>query len=85
MYLFVLVIAEKIFDDKTNIHDLASSIRELVIEFCLCREHTKHTIQRTGRQPPKAERPTEQTDAHHTILAPHTTATKNNKRRARAK
>ena len=38
--------AEKIFDHKTNIHDLASSTRELVIEFCLCKEHTKHTTQR---------------------------------------
>jgi len=64
---------------------MASSIRVFVIEFCLYREHTKHTIQRTGRQPPKAERPTEQTDAHHTIFAPHTTTTKNSKRRARAK
>jgi len=79
------VTVEKIFDHKTNIHDLASSIRELVIEFFFCREHTKHTTQRTGRQPPKAERSTEQMDAHHTILAPHTTATKNNKKRARAK
>jgi len=85
MYLFVLVTVGKIFDYKTNIHDMASSIREFVIKFCLYREHTKHIIQRTGRQPRKAERPTEQTDVHHAILAPHTTATQNSKRRARAK